>query len=128
MSETEIKNVRQDFHNDVLLSNSCILMGNLIKHLDLGFYIQFHGKGQTANLNIKRAENILDLYKAYKILLENLSINNFDKIFDSSYWRHDVFIKRFTSYYLDGTPYELEGKNIYNETIRVLDELFNFKK
>ncbi len=114
---------RQDFHNDVLLSNFLIGLGLELKIINKGFYIQFHEMGQTSKLNIKRSECILELYKNYKYLQDNIKEFNITRLMNSEKRNHIRFINRFTNTYLEFTDKNL-GKELYENTIEILEDLW----
>lgn len=123
LKETKLKITRQDFHNDVLLSNFVVGLGiNLIK-IDEGFYIQFHEKGQTSKLNIKRSECIKELYLNYKLFTKHFEDFNIKNMKDGKIQSHINFIKRFTLDYLSGVDPSL-GEKLYTDTIEILEELW----
>lgn len=68
---------RQEFHNDILLSNFVLGMTNKITNIKSKIYIQFHSKGQTSNYDIRRALCIKELYENYLKIKETYPIFNF---------------------------------------------------
>lgn len=113
---------RQEFHNDVLLSNAVKGLGFDIKYIFSEFYIQFHEHGQTGTLNEKRAESTLELYKNYLKIKEKNDFFNIKRTM-SNYSSHVFFIKRFTYHYLKKTNPK-KGLELYNKTIEVLNKLW----
>ncbi len=114
---------RQDFHNDVLISNYLVGLGLDLKIISDGFYIQFHEMGQTSKINVKRAECILELYENYKYLQSNLVNFDIKRLMNGEKKNHIRFIKRFTIDYLKGID-EIKGDELNNKTNAILEELW----
>lgn len=112
---------RQDFHNDVLLSNYMIAVGTNLYELDEGFYIQFHENGQTNKINHKRSVCIFELYDNYLKLSKKIKAFDIKKTTGKQIQSHLNFIKRFT---LDYPSNAKENEIIYNKTKNILEDLW----
>ncbi len=103
---------RQDFHNDVLLSNFAVGLGSGLKKIKSKFYIHLHNGGQTSSLNVKRAECIVELYTHYLNIKEVYPEFKFRKLMLGLKISHLAFAKSFTKWYLK----DEHGKNLYKES------------
>lgn len=113
---------RQDFHNDILLSNFVVGMGSPKVSFNDKFYIQFHQRGQTSKITTNRSDSIPELYENYK-LIKNIYINfNFKRVMYGSIFLHKIYIKNFTLWYLKGKN-KKHGKENYLNSIKLLREL-----
>lgn len=91
---------RQDFHNDVFLSNFIYGLTGKMTEIDYYLYIQFHAKGQTSRYNIKRAECIVELYDNYLKTKEVFKDFDFRILMRSKKIAHYFFIRYFTFDYV----------------------------
>lgn len=123
LKESKLNITRQDFHNDVLLSNFVVGLGIELIKLDEGFYIQFHEKGQTSKLNIKRSECVKELYHHYELMTDEFKDFNIINMKDGKIQSHINFIKRFTKDYLSEVNQSL-GDELYNDTMEILERLW----
>lgn len=121
---SQLKNLiyRQEFHNDILLSNLALALGDKLKRVKNGFYIQFHEHGQTSSFNIERLRCVEELYKNYEIIMDNSNNFEFKKMYNNNnnINNHLNFIKRFTIDYLDDSN---ESIDVYNRSINILNKL-----
>lgn len=76
----KINITRQEFHNDVFLSNFVLGMTNNFKKIKSLVYVQFHACGQTSKFNIKRAESIIELYDNYSNIKNEYQEFNFKRL------------------------------------------------
>ncbi len=111
---------RQNFHNDVLLSNLIKGMGYPLVFVYGKIYLQFHEKGQTSEKNIDRMLAINELYQSYYIFSKNNISFKIENLL-LSYSNHVNFIKKFTVNYDNNS--ELSKIILKTSTIN-LDKLF----
>lgn len=107
---------RQDFHNDVLLSNFVLGMTKKFRKIDSLIYIQFHGNGQTSKYNLKRAECIIELYENYLKIKKAFPTFDFKRLMWRMKISHYFFIKAFTLWYIKDD--KQEAKRIFKESIK----------
>lgn len=120
LAKFENKLNRQDFHNDVLISNFMIAMGLKLEILEEGFYIQFHENGQTNQINHKRSVCIYELYDNYNILRKRNKDFDIKRTTGKKIESHLNFIKRFTlNYNSDPKKNEI----IYKKTKKLLEKM-----
>lgn len=112
---------RQDFHNDVLISNFMIAMGLKLEILDEGFYIQFHENGQTNQINHKRSVCIYELYDNYNILRKRNKDFDIKRTTGQRLESHLNFIKRFT---LNYNSDQNKNRVIYKKTKSLLEKMW----
>ncbi len=111
---------RQEFHNDVLISNFIKGIGCETKEVKGKFYIHFHKFGQTSKVTIERTECILELYKNYLAIRESYSNFDYKKLMNGSKFFHKVYIWWFTTRYIKGNKLV---KSYKKETYKILEEL-----
>lgn len=97
---SEVNVSRQNFHNDVFLSNFIYGLSGNITEIDNYLYIQFHAKGQTSKYNIDRANSIIELYENYQKTKEVFNDFNFKILMKGKKIAHYFFIKYFTKDYV----------------------------
>lgn len=115
---------RQEFHNDILLSNFVYGITKKSMKINVKFYIQFHKKGQTRKISIERSNCIPELYKNYEKISKHFKDFDFKKIMSNSYLLHTIYIKNFTTWYLK-KEYSKTGKNNYIKSKEILYRLRN---
>lgn len=123
INELKIKLTRQNFHNDVLISNYMVGSGLELKVINKGFYIQFHEMGQTSTVNIERSECILELYENYKLLTKKIDGFNIGRTMRKELIGHRRFIDRFTNKYLAEIDKE-RGEALFKKTMNIVEEIW----
>lgn len=118
----EINLSRQEFHNDVLLSNYVVGMNHKLEKIESKFYIHLHNAGQTSSLNPKRAECVVELYENYLKIKEAKPDFDFSNLMLGMKISHIFFSKSFTKWYLRDD----RGKALYAESKKLIKE--NIKK
>ncbi len=114
---------RQEFHNDILLSNYVLLKGIKIENIFGKFYIQFHMNGQTKSISQKRSDCIPELYLNYKTIIEQVKEADFRNIMNNSRILHYIYISNFTTWYLKGNL-KSKGKENKSKSLKILKSIY----
>ncbi len=83
---------RQEFHNDILISNFVKGIGCETKELNNKFYIHFHKFGQTSKVTIERTKCIPELYKNYISIKKSYDNFDYKRLMNGSKFLHKVYI------------------------------------
>ncbi len=109
---------RQNFHNDVLMSNFCLGMTKEFEKIKSKFYIHLHNGGQTSTFNVNRAECVVELYENYILTKKAYPEFSFRKLMWGMKVSHVSFAKTFTKWYVKND--KDYGEKLFKDTKKLI--------